>query len=158
MHFRHIAKSKNQRRMAIAQWRHHHLLSGRAVCRRLLSCQLCFIQLHHREEIPAQAEPSAIMSFGTSALVAAFGRRSGADGLIGSRPCGAPSGWSTGRKKMNAAGFFYSLLIFKGCVNTLEGFVGIFMEDLASKSPPFFFLFQPAVIYFKQQHCPMYLF
>lgn len=28
---------------------------------------------------------------------------------------------------------------FKGCVNTLEGFVGIFMEDLASKSPLFFF-------------------
>lgn len=106
-------KEQNQRRMAIAQWRHPHLLSGRAVCGCLLSCQLCLIQLHHREQIQAQAEHGAIMSFGTSALDAAFGSRSGADGLIGPRPCGAPSGWSTGRKKMNAAGSFYSLLILK---------------------------------------------
>lgn len=106
-------KEQNQRRMAIAQWRHQHLLSGRAVSRCLLSCQLCFIQLHHREEIPAQAEPSAMTSFGTSALVAVFRRRSGADGLIGSRPCGAPSGWSAGSQQRNAARFFYGFPILK---------------------------------------------
>lgn len=66
---RYTGPNQNHTTMPTAQWRHHHLLGGRAVCLYLLSCQMCFIQLLYGEEIPPQPEPSAIMSFGTSELV-----------------------------------------------------------------------------------------
>lgn len=72
---------------------------------------MCFIQLLYGEEVPPQPEPSAIMSFGTSELVTAFKAQRGADGLIGSQPCGAPSGLSPRMKKMNAARFSCNFLI-----------------------------------------------
>lgn len=94
------------RRLGLAHWHRLHLLSH---CPRLsaaeqsvlcvLSCSLCFIQLHYRDRIPLHPEPRTIMSFGTAELVRPFTAHTGAVGLIGSWPYGTPSGLSTGEKR-----------------------------------------------------------